>query len=515
MRPAAHGPGGGAGAGEALDRVLRRTTGAPLRSGNQLTLLRNGHETYVDWLTAIAHARRWIHLDNYIFRDDEVGRLFADALRERAAAGVCVRVLVDWFGTQNVPDEFWQRMRAAGVEVRIVNPPSLSSPLAAVRRDHRKLLTVDGEYASTGGVCIGDDWLERSPLTGLPWRDTAVAVRGPAVADLEHAFAALWKEFGSPLPAEQRISIARCRTVGEVSLRVVIQDPGEMHILRVLQVLAAGVEHRLWIADAYFLSVPVLHQALLAAARDGADVRLLLPSTNDIAWIGTASRAGYRPLLDAGVRIWEYRGPMMHAKTTVVDGWFSRIGSTGLNIAGLWTNWELDLVIENREFAARMEAMFENDLIHADEVRLDGGPHSLWPNAGEVAGKTAQRRGRRPHLLPTSGGGGSLAASTIARVGGAALSGRMLDRAERTVTRTLSAGALGVSLLGARWPRLIAWPVSAVAGLMGAAGWRRAARGRPAPPAVAGTDVASVDTIGRVADGSEPTNPGAPWRTKT
>ena len=249
-----------------------------------------------------------------------------------------------------------------------------------------------------------------------------------------------------------------------------------MHILRVLQVLAAGVEHRLWIADAYFLSVPVLHQSLIAAAQDGADVRLLLPSSNDIAWIATASRAGYRPLLDAGVRIWEYRGPMMHAKTTVVDGWFSRVGSTGLNIAGLWTNWELDLVIENRDFAAQMEAMFEKDLIHADEMRLDGGLHSLRPRAGQAVGRTAQRRGRRPQVLPTGGGRGSLAAGAIARVGGAALTGRMLDQTERTVTRTLSAGALGVSLLGARWPRLIAWPVAAVAGLVGVAGMRRASR---------------------------------------
>jgi cardiolipin synthase len=134
---------------EGLDRALARASDAPLREGNRLEILRNGPDTYEDWLAAIARAERWVHLDNYIFKDDEVGERFAEALVSKAEEGVSVRVLYDWFGCLDVRRSFWRRMREAGVEVRVVNPPTLGGPLGTIRRDHRKLLAVDGEYAST------------------------------------------------------------------------------------------------------------------------------------------------------------------------------------------------------------------------------------------------------------------------------------------------------------------------------------------------------------------------------
>jgi phosphatidylserine/phosphatidylglycerophosphate/cardiolipin synthase-like enzyme len=255
---------------ERLDRALARASDAPLREGNRLELLRNGPDTYEDWLAAISGAERWVHLDNYIFSDDEVGERFARALIRKAEEGVSVRVLYDWFGCLDVARSFWRRMREAGVDVRAVNPPTLGGPLGAIRRDHRKLLAVDGEYASTGGVCISDGWLVTSPETGLPYRDTAVGIRGPAVA--------------------------------------------------------------------YFLSMAILSQSLMSVARDGVDVRVLVPATNDLPWIGALSRTGYRQFLEAGVRIFEYGGPMIHAKTLVADGWWSKVGSTNLNVASLVAN---------------------------------------------------------------------------------------------------------------------------------------------------------------------------------
>jgi cardiolipin synthase len=188
----------------AISHAVERVTGAPLRRGNRLTLLRDGGETYADWLAAIGRARRWVHLDNYIFRADAIGHQFADALAERAAAGVAVRVLVDWYGSWDVPGAFWRGLRERGVDVRMVNPPRPIAPLDVFQRDHRKALAVDGDYASAGGVCIADQWLERSPRTGLPYRDTAVSVRGPAVADIERAFADVWARNGAPLPAAER-----------------------------------------------------------------------------------------------------------------------------------------------------------------------------------------------------------------------------------------------------------------------------------------------------------------------
>src|SRR5829696_3799241 len=296
--------------GARLDRALARTSDAPLREGNGLELLKNGPHTYGDWVAAIASARRWVHLDNYIFQNDDTGQRFAGALAEKASAKVRVRVLYDWFGCMDVPRSFWRGFRDAGVEVRAVNPPTLGAPLGAIRRDHRKLLAVDGEYASTGGVCISDGWLVRSPETGLPYRDAAVGIRGPAVAEAERAFAGLWGVTGEALPEDECPDPQNIPRAGEAAARVVVQEPRRMRTLRMLQLLTGGVERRLWITDAYFLSMAILSQTLMSVARDGVDVRVLVPATNDLPWIGALSRTGYRQFLEAGVRIFEYGGPM-------------------------------------------------------------------------------------------------------------------------------------------------------------------------------------------------------------
>ncbi len=458
--------------GGRLDRALARASDAPLREENRLVLLKDGPCTYDDWLAEISRAERWVHLENYIFRADEVGYRFADALSEKAAEGVRVRVLYDWFGCLDTPRAFWRRLRDAGVEVRAVNPPTLGTPLGVVRRDHRKLLGVDGTYASTGGVCISEGWLVRSPETGWPYRDTAVSVRGPAVADLERAFAGAWDETGQPLPEEERSTTADVSPAGDEAVRIVIQEPRKMRTLRMLQLLTAGVERRLWITDAYFLSMAILTQSLMSAARDGVDVRVLVPSTNDLPWIGALSRTGYRQFLEAGVRIFEYGGPMIHAKTVVADGWWSKIGSTNLNFSSLAANWEVDLVAEDRRFGAKMEEMFEEDLAHAREVRLleTGRYPRVRP---ERPIETADRRARRG--VVGSGYGGSAVAT---RVGSVALhnSSAPINTYERNLAAGASVALLGTSLLAARFPRLVAWPLAATGGLLGGIGVLRAAR---------------------------------------
>ena len=458
--------------GGRLDRALARASDAPLREGNRLRLLENGPDTYDDWLAEISRAEHWVHLENYIFRADEVGYRFAEALCEKAAEGVRVRVLYDWFGCLDTPRAFWRRLREAGVEVRAVNPPTLGTPLGIVRRDHRKLLAVDGAYASTGGVCISEGWLVRSPETGLAYRDTAVSVRGPAVADLERAFAGAWDEMGQPLPEEERPVAEGSPPVGDEAVRVVIQEPSKMRILRMLGLITAGVQRRLWITDAYFLSMPVLTQALMSTARDGVDVRVLVPATNDLPWIGVLSRTGYRQFLEAGVRIFEYGGPMIHAKTVVADGWWSKVGSTNLNLSSLATNWEIDLVAEDRRFGAKMEEMFEEDLSHAREVRLFKAGRYLRVRPDRQI-ETADRRARRGVV-----GSGSGASATITRVGSTALqkSGAPVNTYENALAAVASGALLGSSLLAARFPRLIAWPLAVTGGLLGGIGILRAAR---------------------------------------
>ncbi|MDQ3835123.1 MAG: phospholipase D-like domain-containing protein [Actinomycetota bacterium] len=458
--------------GERLDRALARASDAPLRVDNQLRLLKDGPITYDDWLTEIGRAKHWIHLENYIFRADEVGYRFAEALCEKAAEGVRVRVLYDWFGCLDTPQAFWQQLRKAGVEVRAVSPPTLGAPLGVVRRDHRKLIAVDGTYASTGGVCISEGWLVRSPETGLAYRDTAVSVRGPAVADMERAFAGSWDEMGHPLPQEERPAAESIPPVGNEAVRVVIQEPRKMRVLRMLGLITAGVERRLWITDAYFLSMPVLTQALMSTARDGVDVRVLVPATNDLPWIGMLSRSGYRQFLEAGVRIFEYGGPMIHAKTVVADGWWSKVGSTNLNLSSLAANWEIDLVAEDRRFGAKVEKMFEEDLTHAREIHLlQTGQHPRVRPERPI--NAADHRARRGVV-----GSGSGATATIARVGSVALqqSAVPIRTYEHALAAAASAALLGSSLLAARFPRVVAWPLAAAGGLLGGTGVLRAAR---------------------------------------
>jgi cardiolipin synthase A/B len=455
-----------------LDRALARTSDAPLREGNRLGLLKDGPSTYDDWLAAIARARRWVHLDNYIFQNDTTGKRFAEALAAKAADGVRVRVLHDWFGCMDVPRSFWRELRETGVEVRAVNPPTLGAPLGVVRRDHRKLLAVDGEYASTGGVCISDGWLVRSPETGLAYRDTAVSVLGPAVADVDRAFAAMWDETGKALPEDERPKADRIPPAGQEAVRIVVQEPRKMRTLRVLQLLTAGVERRLWITDAYFLSVPILTQALMASARDGVDVRVLVPATNDIPWIGRAARAGYRQFLESGVRIFEYGGPMIHAKTLVADGRVSKVGSTNLNFSSLAANWEIDLVAEDPGFASQMERLFEEDLANAREVHLVS---SARGTKAEPTGPIDDSyRGARRGVV----GSGSGSSATIVRVGSTALqkSGAPLRTHEHALAAATSTTLLGISLLALRFPRLLAWPLAIIGTLFGGLGVMRAAR---------------------------------------
>ena len=458
--------------GARLEGILGRVSDAPLRRGNGIALLKNGPDTYDDWLRAIARAEKWVHLDNYIFANDDIGNQFAEALSAKAAEGVRVRVLHDWFGCMDVPRSFWRSMREAGVEVKAVNPPASGPPLGVIRRDHRKLLVVDGEYGSTGGVCIADGWMVRSPDTGLPYRDTAVSVRGPVVADINRAFTSLWGEMVGELPIEERPDPKDIEDAGETTARLVVQEPKRMRTLRMLELLTAGVEERLWITDPYFLSLPILTQSLMATARDGVDVRVLNPATVDIAWIGRASRAGYQQFLEAGVRIFEYGGPMIHAKTLVADGWLSKVGSTNLNFSSLAANWEIDLVVEDTDFAGQMEELFEDDISHSREVRL------------ESSGRGPKVRPERPVDTTDSRaragvvGSGTGSGATLSRVGTTVFQKGTapLKTHEHAIAVAASGALLGASVLGARFPRLVAWPLTAVGAILGGLGLLRAAR---------------------------------------
>jgi len=351
-----------------LVRALDRAAGARPIEGNTLTSHPDSPAALEAMLAAIGAARHWVHFENYIFRSDRIGRRFAAAMAERARAGIRVRVLYDAFGSLGTSWRMWRELRAAGAEVRAFHPILSSHPFEIFVRDHRKLLVVDGDVAITGGLCVGDEWAGDPQRGRLPWRDTMVSVTGPAADALDRAFARIWRLTGPPLPADEfEADPAPC---GDATVRVVEGEPGAGRVYRAVQILAAAAVERLWITDAYLVAPPSLFASLADAARDGVDVRLLVPGPSDLPILRNLTRTGYRELLRAGIRVFEWRGPMLHAKTMLADRSWGRVGSSNLNVSSLLTNWELDVVAADPQFCDALAAQFRRDLAQSNEIVL-------------------------------------------------------------------------------------------------------------------------------------------------
>ena len=351
-----------------LALALDRASAARLIPGNALRHIPDSVAALEAMLDLIAGARRTVHFENYIIRDDRTGRRFGAALADRARAGVQVRVLYDAFGSVGTSRRFWRELRRAGAEVRAFGPLLTSGLFQLFSRDHRKLIVVDGREAMMGGLCIGDEWAGDPEGGRMPWRDTMLSVCGPAVAVLEGTFARVWATTGAPLPASALApASASC---GTSALRVIDGVPAQSRAYRAVQMLAAAAQERLWITDAYLVAPPPLYASLVDAAKRGVDVRLLLPGTSDIPVVRTFSRIGYRDLLRAGARVFEYRGPMIHAKTLVVDREWGRIGSTNLNVSSLLGNYELDIVAECDSLTEALAAQFRHDAAQSREIVL-------------------------------------------------------------------------------------------------------------------------------------------------
>ena len=366
-------------------RAITRAGQARQVPGNAIRLLTDGPEVFSAMLNLIEEASAWVHFENYIIRSDETGWRFARALAGRAQDGVRVCLLYDWLGCVATSRKLWTYLRKHGVAVRAFNHPKPVDVLANLTRDHRKLVVADGSRAVLGGVCIGDEWSGLPERGILPWRDTAVEIRGPAAAVLDQSFAYMWQLAGAPLPPDQFASDVA--PAGEVAVQTVTGQPGRGRIYRILDLLAAGSTDRMWITDAYLVAPRRLLYALRNAARAGVDVRLLLPGASDVPVVRNLTRIGYRDLLHAGVRIYEWQGAMLHAKTQVADGRWSRIGSSNLNAASLLGNYELDVLIDDPTVADDLEAQFRKDISRASEIVISerrAGRTSL-PGRGRLA----------------------------------------------------------------------------------------------------------------------------------
>jgi cardiolipin synthase len=462
------------------EHAFDRASGAPLVQGNAVRVLLDAEENYPAWLEAIRSAQRSVFFENYIIAEDEVGVAFAEALAERARAGVNVRVIRDWLGSHAAASRrFWRSLQKAGVQTRVFNAPSLASPFDWITRDHRKMISVDGRLGFVTGLCVAKRWLGDPKRKVTPWRDTGVELRGPSVVWVERAFKEVWDVTGEPLPAEALTDPDAVERAGEVAVRVVAGSPTSTGLFRLDQMIAAAAKRTLWLTDAYFVGFVPYVQALRMAAKDGVDVRLLVPSTTDIPIVSRLSRAGYRPLLESGVRIFEWNGSMIHAKTAVADGRWGRVGSSNLNFASFFGNYELDVAIEDPVIAGRLEEIYLRDLSNSTEITL----YRRRRVVPVTRRKVAQPRGsRRPRVG---------AARFAIAVGAVVTPGtRPIGAVDSSIGLMLATILVALAALGLLWPKALAYPLAGLCVWLAVVLLLKARRGRrPADPEGPNPDV--------------------------
>ena len=373
-----------AGPTDILDRhmaLIESISGSPLVAGNKATLLIDGPATYAAMLEAIQGATDHINLETYIFEDDDVGRRFADLLLQKQSEGVQVNVIYDSVGCLNTPAAFFERLRDAGIrtlEFNPVNPLKMSRSGYLTHRDHRKILVVDGSVAFTGGVNISRVY-SGSSRSAQPrrekveeaWRDTHVQIEGPVVAEFQKLFLDTWARGKGPeLP--KRDYFPELKRKGRDLVLVVGSTPGqENRVTYIMYVSAfAYAERFIHVTNAYFVPDEQTVEALTGAARRGVDVRLILPGASDEGPVFHAGRSYYTELLESGVKLYELRSSMLHAKTAVIDGVWSTVGSTNMDLWSFLHNDEVNAIFLGRDFAEEMERMFQTDLEQSREVLL-------------------------------------------------------------------------------------------------------------------------------------------------
>lgn len=357
--------------------------GSPLVVGNKVVLLQDGPATFQAMFTAILNAKDHINMETYIIENDEVGNHFADALIEKQGQGVQINLIYDSVGSINTPRAFFKRLADSGIRVleyNPINPLNAKKGWAVNQRDHRKLLIVDGQTAFVGGINIssvysGGSFNPRSRQRvggSAPWRDTQMQVDGPVVGEFQKLFLATWeKQKGEPLAP--RNYFPKISNKGREVVRAIGSSPDEPYSLIYATLLSAigSAETGVYLTNAYFVPDPQLLAALKDAAQRGVDVKIILPSYTDSWLVFHAGRSFYAELLDAGVKIYERRGALLHSKTALVDGVWSTIGSTNLDWRSFLYNDEVNAVILGQEFGAQMQTMFDTDLTLSNPITLE------------------------------------------------------------------------------------------------------------------------------------------------
>jgi len=352
-------------------QTMHALTGSPMSEGNLVTILKNGIEIFPAMLSAIRDAQKTINLEFYIYWDGEIGRKFAEALAEKARAGVAVKVILDAVGSAQMSRSLVNFMARNGIDLEWYHPLRWYTLSTVNHRTHRKLLIVDGRIGFSGGVGIADDWLGDADAKNH-WRDTVARVEGPVVTQMQSAFMDNWvKSRGELLTGLDYFPALA--PIGPHLTQVLKSSPSEgsstVKLLYIISIVSAVKS--IYIANAYFVPDADTIRALEGAVRRGVDVRVIVPGEfTDVPIVRQASRWHYELLLRRGIRIFEYQPTMMHAKTMVVDGAWTTIGSSNFDDRSFRLNDEVNINIYNDDLAAQMETMFHADLARCEEVTL-------------------------------------------------------------------------------------------------------------------------------------------------
>ena len=366
-------------------------TGTPLVAGNTATLLRDGPVTYKAMLQAMREAKDSINIETYIFFDDEAGAKFIDLLEKKQKAGVQVNIIYDSVGSLETDRQFFQQLKALGgnvLEFNPINPMEARHGWSINHRDHRKLTIVDGKIAFAGGINISNVYSKGSSILSheddskvnfrdVPWRDTHVEIRGPVVAQFQQLFMETWsKQHGPALP--QRNYFPKLKNEGDYLIHAIGTSPDAPNVSMMYATFLSAInsaQRSVYITNAYFAPAPEIIQALENAAKRNVDVQLLLPGVSD-NWLPlNAGRSHYAELLKAGVKIFQRKYAMLHAKTSVIDDVWSTVGSTNLDWRSTAINDEIDAVILSKDFADQMQAQFERDKRDSVEITRESWAH--------------------------------------------------------------------------------------------------------------------------------------------
>lgn len=342
-----------------------------LSGGNSVRVITDGDDFFDSIISSIENARKSINLETYIFSSDAVGWLVAEKLAEKAEQGLEVNVIYDAFGSINASGMMFDMMRKSGVEIIEYHPFVPWRRYWNISlRDHRKILVIDGSMAFIGGINIGREYAGEKYEGGM-WRDTHAVIEGPAVKDVQFFFMENWFRNGGAI-MNSRYHFPDLPDTGDLLLMILctrarkkVRPVYESYISAI-----RNARHSIYITNAYFIPDGKIYRSLVKAAERGVDVRLLLPGKSDVQFAKYASRYLYKRFLKRGVRIFEYSGSILHAKTAVVDGVWSTIGSSNMDRRSFRRNLEVNSIVLDQGFGERMEAVFLEDLKRSGEITL-------------------------------------------------------------------------------------------------------------------------------------------------